>query len=654
MALESIVEKLITPKIEEFAKWCKGKYDEYLIPTAEHFKEYLNRTYEKYRIVNTLVFHNSQRELKEIYVAQSLVKENFSDGKEEATKINGIPVELIKKYKKILITDTAGMGKSTIMKRMFIDLIDRGVQDVGIPIYIELNRLNKEHTILQEIHEELNSLSREFDNELYLKLIQTGGFIFFLDGYDEISIHDAKAVTVDIQSFISKASKGNYFFLTSRPESKLYSFGDFLSFKIAPLDKNDAYELLAKYDMSQNKRVSTALIGLLKIRNRDSVSIDEYLDNPLLVSLLYNAYDYKQTIPLLKYRFYEQVVEALFQIHDFSKLMNAREKKSGLDYNDFDRVMRFIGFKCITSIGVKFTKDTIVKVIDEAKAFCGELSFVTNDLLNDLRLSVPLFRKDGLEYYKWAHISLMEYFAARFIFYDAKENQDKILTAIYKSDNFDKYYNLLDLYHDIDPKGFSKNIMLPFCREFIEFHDASVLPSGIREDLIEERISGIFVLKTAFLVSLNDVQSEANARSLFKKTDSVFDRIILLSKIQHNNNIVVFYTRAKPTKNYRMVQLLSRKKSVIVAKIRGGYYAHRKLEEECLPSAIRKYEHNRVFIIDSSIGDQSNELYNGLNMMIIQYFDELIDYEACKKEAEKIRKEIARSKDPFNLLINGI
>ena len=74
------------------------------------------------------------------------------------------------------------MGKSTIMKRMFIDLIDRGMEDVGIPIYIELNRLKKDRAILLEIQEELNSLSREFNKELLLKLFQTGGF-FFLHGW---------------------------------------------------------------------------------------------------------------------------------------------------------------------------------------------------------------------------------------------------------------------------------------------------------------------------------------------------------------------------------------------------------------------------------------------------------------------------------------
>ena len=247
----TLVDKLVAPKIEQFSKWCKDTNNEYLIPKAEHFQEYLERSYTKYSIVNTLIFHNSQRLLKDIYVAQTLVKKHSSEDEEETVKIDELPVSLIKKYKKILITDTAGMGKSTIMKRIFIDLIDKGLDVVGIPIYIELNKLNKENTILNEIQKALSSLSKQFQNDLLLKFIQTGGFIFFLDGFDEISISDRNEVTNDIQEFISKAGTNNYFILTSRPEGSLSSFGDFQSFTIKPLSKDESFDLLKKYDINR-------------------------------------------------------------------------------------------------------------------------------------------------------------------------------------------------------------------------------------------------------------------------------------------------------------------------------------------------------------------------------------------------------------------
>ena len=148
------------------------------------------------------------------------------------------------RYSSILITDTAGMGKSTLTKRAFLDVIENGY---GIPIYIELRRLSKGKTVLMEIQEQVNSLTKEFNPQLLLEFIQTGGFIFFFDGYDEISLNERSFVTSDIQNFISKAGH-NVFVMTSRPEQALTSFGDFQMFSINPLTKKEAFELLRRYD----------------------------------------------------------------------------------------------------------------------------------------------------------------------------------------------------------------------------------------------------------------------------------------------------------------------------------------------------------------------------------------------------------------------
>ena len=100
-----------------------------------------------------MAFHSSQLRLKDIYIPLTLVGNIY-----KPTLIDGVPIKLIREYKKILITDTAGMGKSTILKRIFIAMIDNVQENVGIPIYIELNKLHKGHLIIDEIREELKAL----------------------------------------------------------------------------------------------------------------------------------------------------------------------------------------------------------------------------------------------------------------------------------------------------------------------------------------------------------------------------------------------------------------------------------------------------------------------------------------------------------------
>ena len=632
--VEKIVVELVTPKIKQFAEWCKGKYKEELIPTAEHFQKYLERTYDKYSIINTLVLHNTRLKLKDIYVAQTLVKEDLYKSDEIKAKIDKFPVALIKEYKKILITDTAGMGKSTITRRMFIDLIDNGLEEVGIPIYVELNRLNKGHTIIKEIQEGMDSLSKKFDGNLLLKLIQTGGFIFFFDGYDEISIADRIEVTKDIQTFISKAGTNNYYILTSRPEDGLTSFGDFQSFKIKALTKKEAFELLRKYDMTPQKEMSKKLIDLLK--SGDYRSIDEYLENPLLVSLLFAAYDHKQTIPLKKHLFYKQVYEAFFDSHDLSKGIDAHQKRSGLDIHDFSRVLKYVGYSCMMKTGVKFDDESILKVIENAKNFCVNLVFKESDFFKDLQTSVPLFCKDGNEY-KWVHKSLMEYFAARFIADDAKENQDKILTGIYRSEYANKYLNLLDLYYDIDNLGFIKNIELPLLREYMTFYEKNIFESSkIKKESIEERIGYLY----AQTVCVDIFERGFNPQDLFEgireRFKNKFDVSINSATITSTGFVIGCFIQ--PQKE--VLSVLSKRKNEL--------FEH-----------VKRTINNNVETIDGikeigvHTGEENKNIYQDINNLLARSSREsftYLNYQKCCNEISKINNIFRRNEESLALL----
>lgn len=639
--IKSLVEKVIAPRFETFIKSFKADYKSILDKNKDYFGEYYHRTYEKYSVVNTLVFHNSQRLLKDIYVAQELVKENRFEGVEETIRIDGMPKEQIKKYKKILITDTAGMGKSTISKRMFIDLIDNGIEGIGVPIYIELNRLNKDRSILQEIQDGLSSLSEEFDNKLLLKFIQTGGFIFFLDGYDEISIADRHEVTRDIQQFISKAGTKNYYILTSRPEEGLASFGDFQSFKIKPLTKKEAFELLKKYDGGEKKVLSGKLVKLLKSGEYDS--IDEYLENPLLVSLLYAAFDHKQIIPLKKHLFYRQVYEAYFDSHDLAKGIDARQKHSGLDIDDFNRVLRYVGYECLIRVGVQFDKDKILSSIDRAREYCGNLSFGSNDFLKDLMTTVPLFTKDGPEY-KWAHKSLMEYFAARFIAEDAKDNQDKFLNAIYQSEQVDKYINMLDLYFDIDLKGFSKNITLPLCEQYIEFYKDKWIDSDIRDGLVKERIGKLFSGNVVYLIIDHKITVQ-ETRDMFRE----FSKFIGKDDFNVDTTFAFGSMIVRAGKNKSIEDLLRLKIPSLF-----DYHYHQNRPDFGISHKDIHYSYgipiNEIITIDMRTGLESGESAYELYNYIMGDEAYWLDYEACAKEAGRIRKEIAQNKDISNLM----
>lgn len=468
--VEGFIKNYALPKLSKLAHSISKEGKAYLSLNSNAFIAYYKRAYNNYSIINTLAFKERVKKLKDIYIPLTIYP---VDNKKEKklTKIEGYPKDLLDKYGRILITDTAGMGKSTLMKRMFLDVIDG---QFGIPIFIELRRLNENNDILNEVAIQLDGLNDGFDKGILETLFVDGEFIFFFDGYDEISSRNKAFVTRNIQDFVAKAPNNKYI-LTSRPEEELACFGEFQEFRIRELKKVESYDLLRKYDISG--KTSRLLISKLETGNYSM--INEFLKNPLLVSLLFAAFDFKQTIPLKKHIFYRQVFDAYFDSHDLSKGDSyVHEKKSNLDLDDFDKVMRKIGYECLRKQKIEFEKDELLNIIDSAKSGFSNLKFASTSLLGDLLKAVPLFCQDGI-YYKWVHKSLQEYFAAEFIYKDSKNNQDAILTALYKSKKIDLYINLLDLYFDIDPVGFQKNIVKPLLESYVEYYEKFYFHSDV-------------------------------------------------------------------------------------------------------------------------------------------------------------------------------
>jgi hypothetical protein len=274
-------------------------------------------------------------------------------------------------------------------------------------------------------------------------------------------------VTNDLQNFISKCND-SWFAISSRPEQALTAFSDFQEFGIQELEMEDAFELIRKLDNYQDRSIRL----IEQIERQVLVDMDDFLGNPLLVSLLYKKFEYRESIPFKKQEFFYEVFEALFQAHDLSKGGSyVREKESKLSLSDFFQILRGVGYRCIQK-GIQFNEAQLMDIIEQVKGdFAREFdSFL---FLNDLTKAVPLFVRDGLTI-RWAHKSIQQYFAAEYICRDSKHNQEKILLALYRSPKVEFYEFILALCYEIDYKSFRSSIIYSFCKEWINIADNSL------------------------------------------------------------------------------------------------------------------------------------------------------------------------------------
>jgi hypothetical protein len=608
---------------------------------SDRFVGYVDRQLQKHSYLNTLVFQN-QIPLEELYIPLTLVR--AVDGQKDEVTIKKFPRDLIENNRRVLITDTAGMGKSTLLRFLLIHCVR---SNFAVPVFIELRHLSQTQSVISLLERELNMHAlpdeRRFGSSEIAKLLTRGNLVFFLDGYDEIAFKDREAVTKDIKDFIESYPK-NYFVLTSRAEGGLASFPAFLQLKIRPLKQAESFELIRKYD--RNGARSERLIERLK--GRELKAVHEFLENPLLTTLLYRCFEYKQNVPEKKHIFYRQVFDALYDWHDSSKDgYNTREKKSKLDLDSFHRVLRVVGFISTLNGEIEGDKDKVLGWIRQAKQICVGLSFSESDFLEDLTRAVPVFARDGL-FYKWSHKSLAEYFAAQYICTEGKGQQEKVFQHLYSGGHLDRFRNMLDQVYDLDQAAFRRFFTFPFAKEAVEYRlnsYRSVDPS-IPAAEVEFRRSVSFVgqpifAKSSFDESL-DKEIEAAAERAGVDVDSVQFSVnvvkpenlktgFLVFKVQDANSVIasLLYSKRDPL----MIDPKRVERNKRTAIVGLGRSCVMSVTDD--PSSVLNKKENFTSV--------SNALANtGLPL--------IVDIAACKKFCDSFSDEQAREHFTQNLL----
>ncbi|MCI2230483.1 NACHT domain-containing protein [Polaribacter sp. MSW13] len=629
--VEPIISTLISPKVAQLKSWLKKQqtnnkvFDNYF---ENKFEEYLFRTYRNCSNLNILVFPNQQIQIKNIY--QPITLNSSKNGGNY--KISSFEESFITKYKRILISDNAGMGKSTLMKWISISIIE---QSISIPILIELKRINKRHTLLDEIFNQINPIDKSFDKNLILKFLELGSFTILFDGFDEIEYNERQTVIQDIKSLTSKAPE-NWYILTSRPDSELTSFGDFQLFNINPLSKKESFELIDKYDSVNNNHLSEKLKEGIEIKFSQ---VKEFLTNPFLVSLLYKTYTYNKDIPSKKSTFYDEVYSALYKHHDLSKDGYKRNKKSGLDIHDFRLVLRRLAFNTSKVAKTEYTDIQLIAYLKEVNQSIN-LEFKELSYSEDLELNVPLFVRDG-QNLKWSHKSVQDYFTAEYICSHPKKKE--IVQKIYESQK-SNYLQIIDFISELEPQIFSETILLPLLKKFIYYSDNSYKSCKISTKEIRRRQS------ITFGILFGMQQNVDNISDWVKKFHDDSERKIGEFTL---NNINISTAEKKPIMS--LIAISFDQEIINIIGNKGSKYT-KKIERNDKQKELNiKLPSKEILFIDDKPDCLFNnpKIFNAVSNKIISSRIEtsssnnsyLLDYEKSKTEIKEIERQIKIEKE---------
>ncbi|MGF1923260.1 MAG: NACHT domain-containing protein [Bacteroidia bacterium] len=433
--------------------------------------------------------------------------------------------KLFSKSKYITIIGSAGSGKSTIIKHLFVTCFK---EDYKIPIKIELRYLNDfkgrfHEYIFNEIFtfNKLGSSSTIID-----RLLNSGNFVFFFDGYDELNSNIRTQVTKDIDAFVSKYSENDYV-ITSRPYTSIDLLPLFSNFSVCNLEDGEIAAFVRKQIPLEEKEMASKMIEA--INKGENISYKAFLSNPLLLSMFILTFQSYSDIPSNRSEFYNQVFDTLFAVHDsMSKLAYIREKVCALNKSQFEEVLRSFSFLSFFEEKFIFSSNYLVAKFDFIKEKKKDISFDNELFTEDLQVAIGILNKEGLDY-TFPHRSLQEYFAASYIEKLGPENKKKMYTKMMVDirDNFhlalnkDHFHKLLI---EIDHINFARHLAIPLLTDILQkLSDLDEIDDDIAFDFYGRLLVFYhFLLKPQSESELKDIVNGAFGYAIINKGDNKF------------------------------------------------------------------------------------------------------------------------------------
>lgn len=419
--LDNIISNLILKYIPSLFKGGLKKFKDKEFKLEEELKivyqEYLAYSLSKYSLIKTLLYKNEAKNLYNFYEHVKLATDSKKVIDSEDSE------SIFHSNKRVLVTGTGGIGKSLLMRHIFIDQIYRVN---SIPIFIELKNINhinsEEFNLEKYIYEVVHDSHLNLKFDYFKYTLEKGVYTLIFDGFDEIIASHVDLLQSEIKKMVDKFPK-NKFVVSSRPADQFIGWDNFIEYRMLPLDKNQALSLIKKldYDSRVKKQFSKELKSNLFDNHESFASI------PLLLTIMLMTYETGATIPNDLTEFYSQAFYALYQKHDASKSGYKRELKANLSPEEFRENLAFIALKTFFSVKISFSISDMNSYLDSHKKNYG-LNFSNDNFQLDATHSVCMLFREG-DMFRFSHRSFQEYFAGVGISKLKDDIQKKILVS---------------------------------------------------------------------------------------------------------------------------------------------------------------------------------------------------------------------------------
>jgi hypothetical protein len=395
---------------------------------------YLHKLHDEVNRLNVLGKMGQTQSLGEIYTDVNLLDElsanrRYGVSELEAEFVARCPrrsedkkrrdgLKVVAQERRLFILGKPGAGKTTFLKHVALRTIKANAQkdgDTRLPVFVTLKELSDSgQALVPFIAEQFRRADFPEVETFVHQLLKAGDAVVLLDGLDEVNLEGQQRDQMIgwIINFVQEFDRCQIL-LTCRVAAVGYSFKEFTYVEMADFSPLQQKTFIFRwFENSQDKR--NCWHALQEIQNE---TLQELARIPLLLSLLCVVFEAHKAFPVERHKLYREATQALLGDWDKQdKLIQRDPIYDGLSQQRKEQLLAYIAIETFADGEYFIKEERLVGLIENyLKEVVGIPEPNGPYVLAAMEAQHGLLVERAKSTHSFSHLTLQEYFAARYI-----------------------------------------------------------------------------------------------------------------------------------------------------------------------------------------------------------------------------------------------
>ena len=381
-----------------------------------------------YTDLNVLDQPTAERWYDRTMLEKDYVQRRSFHSRREAERQDGL--KTAQQFNRLYILGKPGAGKTTFMKFMTLETL-RGKLGKKIPIFVTLKELSdKGQKIVLFMAEQFRQCGFKEAEGFVRQLLQAGQAVVLFDGLDEVNLENEKRATLisALKDFVDEFEKCQVL-ITCRIAASDYSFARFKYVEMADFSEEQQKRFIFKWFQDDMVRRDACWQALADSK---SANLRELAHVPLLLTLLCITYERRGEFPPDRDEVYRTAVNALLFEWDGSRLIQRDAVYEGLDVKYRERLLAWIAYETFSRSDYLLEEAKLAALIETYLATVPRIQAEVDGLsvLKTIEAQHGLLVERAQGIYSFSHLTLQEYFTARYVVDNAQEILPKLMQHV--------------------------------------------------------------------------------------------------------------------------------------------------------------------------------------------------------------------------------